>query len=98
MAQERQFLQQSHLKHIIAYNSFNGAVALKQRLYMVSPLSQCFPLCSALFKYLHTQTPNPMVMCQTCFQIVNDFPCFHVIHINEAEAIARPAHVAWSKL
>jgi hypothetical protein len=31
--------------------------------------------------------PAAMVMRQICCQIVNGFPCFHVIHINEADAI-----------
>jgi hypothetical protein len=34
--------------------------------------------------------PSAMVMCQICCQIVNNFPCFHVIYINIAEAVTRP--------
>jgi hypothetical protein len=51
-------------------------------LMPVSCLSHYYMFICKVFVY-----PTSMVMCQICFHIVNEFPCFHVININEAEAL-----------
>jgi hypothetical protein len=57
-----------------------------QFLMSVACLSQFYIFSCKVFVY-----PSAMVMCQICCQIVNNFPCFHVIHINEADAVTCPS-------
>jgi hypothetical protein len=71
--------------HKIVPNLFLVRSHVLRFLVTVACLSQLYIFSCTVFVY-----PSAMVMCQICFQIVNNFPCFHVIHINEADAVTCP--------
>jgi hypothetical protein len=54
-------------------------------LVPVSCLIQFYIFSCIVFIY-----PGAMVMCQMCCQIVNNFPFFYVIHINDTEDVTCP--------